>query len=110
MTNLVILVLFAAVVAMFVVVRQVKSSALEWSLLCLSAVAQLVLLFMGWGDLENVHGGAVLLVLVMLIGLAVFLGELFLTLRNPSRGRFLQLTGVVAYSALLLVVGDKYGG
>ena len=110
MTPLFIVLSIAAVVAMLVTADRVKGSGLEWSLLVLSALAQLVFLFMGWGDFDSVHGGAVLLMLVVLIGLATSLGALFLTLRDPSRWRWLRLTGVAAFTVLLVVAGDAYGG
>ena len=110
MTPLLIVLSIAAVVAMLVTADRVKNSCLEWSLLGLSALAQLVFLLMGWGDFDSVHGGAVLLMLVMFIGLVTSLGALFLTLRDPSRWRFLRLTGVAAFTVLLVVAGDAYGG
>jgi hypothetical protein len=48
--------------------------------------------------------------LVMFIGLVTSLGALFLTLRDPSRWRLLRLTGVAAFTVLLVVAGDAYGG
>lgn len=110
MTTVVIVLSIAAIVAMLVTADRVKSSGFEWALLLLSALTQLVFLLIGWGDFGNVHGGAVLLVLVMFVGLVTSLGELFLTLRAPSRWRFLRLTGVAAFTVLLVVAGDASGG
>jgi hypothetical protein len=99
---------FAAIIVMLVVAGRV-SSTLEWSVLLVSAVAQLALLFIGWGDFANVHQGFVLLMLLMFIGIATCLGELFLAIRKPSRARFVQLISVAAFTVLLLVLGDTYG-
>jgi hypothetical protein len=86
-----------------------KGSGFEWSLLAASAVVQLFLLLLGWGDFGSLHGGAVLLMLVIVVGLVTSLVELFLALRTPSRWRFLQLAGVAGFTVLLVVVGDAYG-
>jgi len=109
MSDLVILLSIAAVVALFIAAGRLRSSALEQSLLLASALAQFALLIAGWGHFGNVHGDFILLVFILLIGLAVFLGELFLALGAPSRWRFLRLAGVVAFSVLLVAVGDRYG-
>ena len=104
----IVLLSFSAIIVMLVVAGRV-SSALEWSVLLVSALAQLALLFIGWGDFGNVHQGFVLLMLLMFIGVATCLGELFRAIRRPSRGRFVQLIGVSAFTVLLLVLGDRYG-
>jgi hypothetical protein len=109
-TPLLLLLALAAVVAMLLTADRVKSSGFEWSLLAVSALVQLALLFMGWGDFSNVHGGAVLLMLVLLVGAVTALGVLFLALRDPCRWRFLRLIGVAAFTVLLVVSGDAYGG
>ena len=104
----IVLLSFASIVVMLIIAGRV-SSALEWSLLLVSGMAQLALLAIGWGDFGNVHQGFVLLMLLMFIGVATCLGELILALRRPSRGRFVQLVVVAGYTALLLVLGDRYG-
>jgi hypothetical protein len=95
---------------MFVAAGRVKNSRLEWSLLSLAALVQLGVLVAGWGDFDNVHGGAILMIWIILVGLAVFLGELVLAFSRPSWWRFLQLIGVAAFSVLLVAVGGTYGG
>ena len=110
MAHLAIFLMAAAVVAMILTAKRANGSALGWVLLLLSGGAQLALLFAGWGDFKNVHGGAILAVLIMFIGLFTFLGTLIAALPRPSRWRFLQLIGVASFSALLVVVGNVYGG
>ena len=108
-TDLVIALSIGAVVATLVVARRVKSSALERWFLLSSALAQLGLLVSGWGGFGNVHGDFLLLLLILMIGLVTSLVELFVTLALPSWWRFLHLAGVVAFSILLVAVGDRYG-
>jgi len=98
----VIILSFVAIIAMFVVAGQVKASNFELVLLFLSVLAQLISYAIGQlNDPENPHTGGVMLAWIVLVGIATFLGELFLALRSPSRWRFLLLTGVAGFPALL---------
>lgn len=104
-----LILILLAVIAMFAWAGKAKSSTVEYCFLLASALAQLFLLFVGWGDFRNVHGGAVFLVMILFLGFATFLGELFLALKTPGRWRFLQTMGAATFSILLFVVGDTYG-
>ena len=73
---MVALVSFAAIIVMLVIAGRV-SSTFEWLLLLVSAVAQLALLFMGWGDFGNPHQGFVLLMLLAFTGLLLVLGDTY---------------------------------
>ena len=102
---LVILFSFAAIIGVFLIAVRVKASGLELSLLLLSVLAQLLLLFVGsFDDLHNPHQGGVVFAWITLIAIATFLGELFMTLERPSRWRFLQLTGVPVFTVLLIAL------
>ena len=99
----------AGIVALFIAAGTTRSLKLERALLLLLAVAQISLLIAGWGGLGNVHGDFILLLYILLVGLAAFIGELFLAIAEPSRWRFFQLFCVVAFSVLLVAFGDTFG-
>ncbi|MFT3808000.1 hypothetical protein [Arenimonas sp.] len=82
----------------------------ELLLVSLAALIQLGLLVMGWGDFNNVHGGAVALVFLFLLGAAVSLIELVMVFVSPSWYRLIWWLGVCAYTVLLVSLGSQYGG
>jgi hypothetical protein len=45
-----------------------KGSGFEWSLLAASAVVQLFLLLLGWGDFGSLHGVGGFTVLLVVVG------------------------------------------
>jgi hypothetical protein len=88
---------------------ETKNTSLELSLLGFGVLAQLVLLVLGWGDFGNVHGGAILLMLMAFIGFLFFLGELILTLFSRKRWRVMQLAVVAAFPVLFITLGTNFG-
>ena len=83
--------------------------AAEKLLLAVIGVAIAVAVVASWGDYGNVHGGAILLVEIMLISAPVVLAELILLTKFRTKARLLQFGITLLYPSVLIYAAFTFG-
>jgi hypothetical protein len=87
-----------------------KNFGLEQSLLIASALMLFLAVLLGWGGYSDVHGGAILLILIAMSAFVITLAEFVLLIALPSKYRFVQFCLTIVVPILLIGAGAKFGG
>src|SRR5689334_1746743 len=106
-----ILFLLAAVATpwgLFSLAKKNKIKA-EQLLLVIVGVAMAAAVASAWGDYGNVHGGAILLVAIMLFSMPILFAEFILLSMFRTRARLFQCLVTLLFPVSLICLAFKFG-